>query len=133
MPVFELFAIIAITSGLLIGFVFLLRFLRAFLLHRTLRKAIDAQLPDADKLIERIGDLRGPGNTNNDDRNGMILVALAVGLIGFTLIAVDQWSDQRVMLGGALFPLLVGAVLIWRHRLLTRATLTDARDDAAAR
>lgn len=130
MPKEELAAVIAITSATLIGFVFLLRFFRAYLLHRTLRKAIETQLPGANGLIERISELGGPGGVGNDDRNGMILIALGLGLIGFTLIAIGGWGTQRILLGGSLFPLLVGAVLIWRHRQLTRAAISDARDDA---
>ena len=130
MPKEELAAIIALTSATLIGFVFLLRFLRAFLLHRTLRKAIETQLPGTSALIERMADLGGPGGAGTDDRSGMILIALGLGLIGFTLIAIGGWGTQRILLGGSLFPLLVGAVLLWRHRKLTAATVTDALDDA---
>jgi hypothetical protein len=129
MPKEELAAVIALTSATLIGFVFLLRFMRAFLLHRTLRKAIEAQLPGTGALIERMSDPGGPGGAGNDDRSGMILIALALGLVGFTLIAIGDWPTQRILLGGSLFPLLVGAVLLWRHRKLTGAKLIDARDD----
>ena len=130
MPKTELAAVIALTSATLIGFIFLLRLVRAWLLHRTLRRAIETQLPGAGALIERIGELGGPGGAGNDDRSGMIMMALGVALIGFTSIAIGDWPTQRILLGGSLFPLLVGAVLIWRHRRLTQATLSDARDDA---
>ena len=130
MPKEELAAVIALTSATLIGFVFLLRFLRAFLLHRTLRKAIETQLPGTGALIERMSDLGGPGGAGNDDRSGLILIALGLALIGFTTIAIGGWGTQRILYGGSLFPLLVGAVLMWRHRQLSREALIDARDDA---
>ena len=130
MPKEELAAVIAITSALLIGFVFLLRFFRAYLLHRTLRKAIEAQLPGAGSLIERMSEMGGPRGTGNDDRNGLIMIALAFALAGFTILAFDDWPTQRILLGASLFPLFVGAVLMWRHRQLTRGASIDARDDA---
>ncbi len=130
MPKEELAALIAMISALLVGFIFLLRFMRAFLLHRTLRKAIETQLPGAGALIERMSELGGPSGAGNDDRSGLILIALAVGLMGFTMIAIGDWPTQRILFGGSLFPLLVGAVLMWRHRQLTGAACIDARDDA---
>jgi len=130
MPKEELAAVIAITSATLIGFVFLLRFLRAFLLHRTLRRAIETQLPEAGMLVSRMGELDDRRGAGNDDRSGLILIALALGLGGFALLAFPDWPTQRILLGGSLFPLFVGAVLIWRHRQLSREALIDARDDA---
>ena len=130
MPKEELAAVIALTSATLIGFIFLLRFMRAFLLHRTLRRAIDKQLPEAGMLVERMGEIDGRRGAGNDDRSGLILIALGLALIGFTTIAIGGWATQRILYGGSLFPLLVGAVLIWRHRQLSREALIDARDDA---
>lgn len=130
MPKEELAAFIAVTSAMLVGFVFLLRFMRAFLVHRTLRNAIDKQLPEAGMLIERMGELDTRRGAGNDDRSGLIMIALSLALIGFTMIAIGDWPTQRILFGGSLFPLLVGAVLIWRHRQLSRAQSITALDDA---
>jgi hypothetical protein len=113
--------VVAICMGLflLIGFVYLLRLFQAAILHRTLR---------AQSLVERIAsnDLSGPRFGGNDDRTGMVLIAFGIALAGFSLVAGDpQWL--RYGTGGALFPILVGAALLLRHRLVR----TAGRDFAA--
>jgi hypothetical protein len=116
--------VVAVCMGLflLIGFVYLLRLVQAAILHRTLRRAIDRDSPLAQSLVERIAsnDLSGPRFGGNDDRTGMVLVAFGIALAGFSLVAGDsQWL--RYGLGGALFPILVGAALLLRHRLVRTA------------
>ena len=104
----------------MIGFIFLLRFLRGWMLHRTLRDAIERQLPEAGTLIERIGEIDARRGGGNDDRNGLVLIAIAIGLVAFALITVDDIGAQRMLFGGAVFPLLIGGVLLWRHRQQAR-------------
>ncbi len=123
MPVTEM--IIGMSAGLffLLGFLFLLRLIQAWLLHRTLRDAIKKDSAHAGMLVDRLGraDLtevgQGPGT---DDRTGLVLIAVGIALAGFSLIVGDyEWL--RYGLGAALFPSLVGAALLIRHRLLSRS------------
>jgi hypothetical protein len=127
MPVTEM--IVGLSAGLfmLMGFVFFLRLVQAWMLHRTLRDAIKRDSPMAAMLVDRVGsgDLSAPNvTTDNDDRTGMMLVALGIALAGFSLVVGDmQWL--RYGLGGALFPTLIGAALLIRHVILRRAAERD--------
>jgi hypothetical protein len=127
MPVTEM--IIGLSAGLfmLTGFVYFLRLIQAWMLHRTLRDAINRDSAVAGTLIERIGggDLSGPRVApGNDDRTGLVLIALGLAIAGFALVAGDE-SWLRYCLGGALFPTLVGAALLLRHYGLRRAAERD--------
>ena len=127
MPLTEM--IIGISAGLffLLGFIFLVRLIQAWMLHRTLRDAIGRDSAHAGMLVERIGrdefglPRQDPGT---DDRTGLVLIALGVALAGFSLIVGDsEWL--RYGLGAALFPGLVGAALIVRHVLQRRSAEPD--------
>jgi hypothetical protein len=125
MPVTEM--VVGMSAGLffLLGFLFLVRLIQAWMLHRTLRDAISKDSAHAGMLVERIGrdDLARAG-TGNDDRTGLVLVALGVALAGFSLVVNDlEWL--RYGLGAALFPALVGAALLFRHRLQSRSAEPD--------
>jgi hypothetical protein len=127
MPGSELAAMVTALLCLLVGFVVLVRFFRAWLLHSTLRKAIERDSSAAPALIDRIGAMdSGRNPLGNDDRNGLVLIALALAMSGFSIIAIDDWGMIRFVLGGALFPLLVGAVLLWRRKLLKRELAEEA-------
>ena len=127
MPSTEMAVMITMTLCLLIGFIFILRFFRAWQLHRTLRKAIERDSASAPALIERIEAMEtGRSALGNDDRNGMVLIALAVAMAGFAMIAIDDPGVVRLFIGGALFPLLVGAVLLLRRKLLKRELAAEA-------
>jgi hypothetical protein len=119
-----------ITGGffLLLAFVYLLRLIQAWLLHRTLREAISRDSPLATTLVDRIGsgDIGAPprATIGSDDRTGLVLLAFGLALAGFALVVGDpDWV--RYGLGGALFPVLVGAALLLRHYLLRRAAERD--------
>jgi len=126
--------ITGISAGLLmlVGFVYFLRLLQAWMLHRTLRDAINRDSPMAGSLVDRIGsgDLSAPRlRRGSDDRTGLVLTALGIALGGFSLVVGDpEWV--RYGLGAALFPLLVGAALLIRHYVLPRS---DEADIAAGR
>jgi hypothetical protein len=127
MPSTEMVVMIAITFCLLGGLVLIVRFLSGWLMHRTLRKAIERDSATAPALIDRIGALDSGRNAlGNDDRNGMVLIALAVAMGGFALIAVDDPGVVRTIAGAALFPLLIGAVLLLRRKLLKRELAEEA-------
>ncbi|HYE28600.1 MAG TPA: hypothetical protein VEA61_10250 [Allosphingosinicella sp.] len=132
MPVTEMITVSAIGLFFLLGFIYFLRLLQAWMLHRSLREAIKKDSAHAGMLVDRIGrgDLGGPrveGGT--DDRTGMVLIAIGVALAGFSLIA-DQQDWLRFGIGAALFPTLVGAALLIRHYLLRRAAEPDVAPGA---
>jgi hypothetical protein len=130
MPATEMITGVSAGLFLLLAFIFFLRLVEAWMLHRTLRDAIRADSAHAGMLADRIGrsDLGLPrGGSGSDDRTGIVLVALGIALAGFSLIVGDpQWL--RYGLGAALFPALVGAALLIRHAIVRR---TDERDFAA--
>lgn len=134
MPGTELVAVLAAFFCLLIGFVILVRFFRAWLLHRTLRSAIDRDSAAAPALIERIGALDAARNPlGNDDRNGMVLIAFGLALVGFGMIGLGNEPDvMRIVASAALFPLLIGAALLVRRKLLKRELAAEAEAERGA-
>ena len=127
MPVTEMITISSIGLFFLLGFIYFLRLIQAWMLHRSLRDAIKKDSVHAGMLVDRIGrsDLSGPrveGGT--DDRTGLVLIAIGIAIAGFTLIA-NQQDWLRLGLGAALFPTLVGAALLLRHYMLRRAAEPD--------
>ena len=130
MPLTELVAGISAGLFFLTGFVFLLRLVQTWLLHRTLRKAIERDSPLASNMVDQIasGDLSGPG-TGSDDRTGLILVALGVAIAGYSLVAGEaEWI--RHGLGASLFPILVGAAVLGRHYWSRRAAERGLASDS---
>ena len=127
MPVTEM--IVGMSAGLffLLGFIFLVRLIQAWMLHRTLRDAISKDSAHAGMLVDRIGrnDLSGPRpGDGSDDRTGLVLIAFGIALAGFSLIVGDlEWL--RYGIGASLFPILVGAALLVRHRLLRKTAGPD--------
>ncbi|HYD37490.1 MAG TPA: hypothetical protein VEA60_07745 [Allosphingosinicella sp.] len=124
--------IAAIGLFFLLGFIYLLRLIQAWLLHRSLREAISRDSVHAGMLVDRIGkgELGGPrGDRGSDDRTGMVLIAIALAIAGFSLIA-NQQDWLRLGLGAALFPGLVGAALLLRHYLLRRSAEPDVAPGA---
>ncbi|HYJ82662.1 MAG TPA: hypothetical protein VEW26_07465, partial [Allosphingosinicella sp.] len=76
MPFTEMIVSISVGLLFLLGFVFFLRLIQAWLLHRTLREAISRDSAHAGMLVDRIGrnDLGGPrADLGTDDRTGLIL------------------------------------------------------------
>ncbi|HEU0099257.1 MAG TPA: hypothetical protein VFQ67_10830 [Allosphingosinicella sp.] len=127
MPFTEMVVSISVGLFFLLAFVFFLRMIQAWLLHRTLRAAIDRDSVHAGMLVDRIGrnDLGGiRADLGTDDRTGLILLALGAALAGFSLI-VGEVDWVRYGLGAALFPALVGAALLIRHRMQSRSAEPD--------
>jgi hypothetical protein len=108
--------IVGLAGGLfmLTAFIYFLRLVQTWLLHRTLRDAIQRDSAVAATLIERIDHSDRGQELGGDDRSGMVLIAIGVALIGCALI-VDDPSWERYGIGGALFPILVGLALLVRH------------------
>ena len=133
MPSTEMVVMIAITLSLLGGLALIIRFLSGWLMHRTLRKAIERDSAAAPALIDRIEAMEsGRSALGNDDRNGMVLIALAIAMTGYALIAVDDPGVIRSIVGGTLFPLLIFALLLLRRKLLKRELAEEAAAERGA-
>jgi hypothetical protein len=110
--------ILGISAGLfmLTGFVFFLKMIQAWMLHRTLRDAIQRDSALASGLVERIDRSGGSeAGLGADDRNGLVLVAIGLALFGFALV-VNEAEWLRYGIGASLFPMLVGLALLTRLR-----------------
>jgi len=94
------------------------RILRAYAMQRTVRHAITANSDAVPILLDRIEEK--PESGGNDDRTGLVLIALAVALIGCGLLTQSDPDDIRSFIGIALFPALVGAVLFGRAWYMRR-------------
>lgn len=117
----------------IVGFFLLARLLHAWMLHRSIRRALEAKSeavgPLIDKLNKPYEHLSGTRvDTPGDDRNALVLLAIGLAMAGFGLI---QGHEQliRVSAGAALFPVFVGVALLVRRRL---AHLAAAEERNAA-
>jgi hypothetical protein len=94
------------------------RLIQARMIHTSLRRAMATDRGLAEDLATKL-DFVGTGQEQrNDDRNGLILVAIGVATAGFGLIQGE--AGLRAMLGAALFPLLIGAALLLRDWMVKR-------------
>ncbi len=132
---FGLLENITMVALFVIGFFLLARLLHAWMLHRSIRRALeaksDAALPMIDKLnkpYEHLGFGTRQGDAPGDDRNGLVLIAIGLAMAGFGLI---QGHEQLIRLsaGAALFPAFVGAALLYRRRI-ARAAAAEERGAA---
>lgn len=93
------------------------RLLRTMVLHRTVREAISRDNPAVSELLKGIEEPQS--GTGNDDRTGLVLLALAAALFLFGLIQGDP-DDLRNMGGASLFPAFVGVALLVRYHWARR-------------
>ena len=103
---------IALVTGAVLIFTQTTRLIRNASLQRSIREAINhdsAALPD---LIARIDGTTSRG-TSNDERAGLVLIALALALALFGIIAAAP-DDLRNVIGLSLFPGFVGIALLGR-------------------
>ena len=119
----EIIGIIGVSLCMLTAFIYFLKLLQAWMLHRTLRDAIKRDSAIAGELVDKIdrsdmGDF-GRQRLGSDDRNGLVLVAIGLALFGFAMV-VDDPEWVRYGIGAALFPLLVGFALLARHFWLSK-------------
>ena len=105
-----------ITIGLVVAFVAgqIFRTLRTHSAQKTLREAISRGVTITPEML--IEAEKTPEAGANDVRNGMVLIALALAVVGFGLL---QGSTDAIKgtAGIALFPLFVGIALLLRVRL----------------
>ena len=126
---------ITMVALFVVGFFLLARLLHAWMLHRSIRRALDAKSDAVSPLIDKLnkpyehlgwqGASDAPGG---DDRNALVLLAIGLAMAGFGLI---QGHEEliRISAGAALFPAFVGAALLVRRRL-ARAAAAEERTAA---
>ena len=128
---FSLLENVTVVALFCVGFFLLARLLHAWMLHRSIRRALDAKsdaaLPMIDKLnkpYEHLGFGWRQGDAPGDDRNGLVLLAIGLAMAGFGLI---QGQEQmiRIAAGAALFPAFVGIALLYRRRLMRAEALQE--------
>ncbi len=133
---FDLMENITVVALFVVGFFLLARLLHAWMLHRSIRRALeaksDAVSPLIDKLNKPYEHLGGQSDketaSGGDDRNALVLLAIGLAMAGFGLI---QGNEQliRTSAGAALFPIFVGIALLVRRRL-ARAAAVEERNAA---
>lgn len=134
---FSLLENITMVALFVVGFFLLARLLHAWMLHRSIRRALEAKSeavgPLIDKLnkpYEHIGGRTAEPSSDvpGDDRNGLVLLAIGLAMAGFGFI---QGHEQiiRIAAGAALFPAFVGVALLYRRRL-ARAVAAEERGAA---
>lgn len=131
---FRLMENITMVTLFVIGFFLLARLIHAWMMHRSIRRALDAKseavAPLIDKLnkpYEHLGGWKfgGSGNgVSNEDRNGLVLLAIGLAMAGFGLIQGEEQMIREAA-GAALFPAFVGIALLVRRRLARAAAAED--------
>ena len=132
---FRLMENITMVTLFVIGFFLLARLIHAWMMHRSIRRALEAKSDAVAPLIEKLNkpyEHLGPWNGNvtansggNEDRNALVLIAIGLAMAGFGLI---QGHEEliRISAGAALFPAFVGIALLVRRRL-ARAAAAEER------
>lgn len=110
----EIVVTIIIVAGIVLVIGHIGRLLRASLLHRTVRMAIKQDNLVSGELIERLLDQKVTSR-DTEARNGLILIALAAAIFGYGLLQTEA-EAVRSFAGTSLFPLFIGAALMWRGR-----------------
>ena len=121
----EMIAIIGVSLCMLTAFIYFLKLIQAWMLHRTLRDAIKRDSPLAAGLVDKIDSKEEVvQRLGGDDRNGLVLIAIGLALMGFSLV-VNELEWLRYGIGASLFPLLVGFALLGRHFWLRKVLERD--------
>jgi hypothetical protein len=118
---FRLLENITMVALFVVGFFLLARLLHAWMLHRSIRRALEAKSDVVGSMIDKLNKpyehLGTRGDAPGDDRNGLVLLAIGLAMAGFGLIQGHE-EVIRVSAGAALFPAFVGIALLLRRRLV---------------
>jgi hypothetical protein len=118
MPATEMIVSVALTAALVLAFIHVLRLIGTAMLHRTVRKVLESDPSGAEAILARLGE---PAPPSTDDRLAVVLVAVGLAIIGASVIGDDTGTWMNYGIGGALFPLLIGAALLLRQSVIRRA------------
>jgi hypothetical protein len=112
---------VIIALALLIVIHQLVRLAMVALLHRTLRRALEAGVPLTTGQLDRaLGRAPAAERAALDRRNGWVLIAIAVACGGCVALQTSE-AAMRAAAGAALFPLLTGLTLVLLARRSVRA------------
>ena len=127
---FSLLENVTVVALFCVGFFLLARLLHAWMLHRSIRRALEAKSDAVGPLIEKLNKpyehIGGQSpDAPGDDRNALVLIAIGLAMAGFGVI---QGHEEliRAAVGAALFPIFVGTALLVRRRL-ARAAAAEER------
>jgi hypothetical protein len=124
MPATEMIVMVAAFSAMILAVIHVLRLIGTFIVHRTLRKAIEVDPGSAGPLLET---LDTPREQKGDDRLSILLIAFGIAMVAASLVIGDPtWMHYGV--AAALFPLIMGSALGLRVYILNR---NRARGSAA--
>jgi uncharacterized membrane protein len=116
MPATEMIVMIAAFSAMILALIHVLRLIGTFIVHRTLRKAIEVDPASAGPLLET---LESPREQRGDDRLSVLLIAFGIAMVAASLVIGDPtWMHYGV--AAALFPLIVGSALALRFYIINR-------------
>jgi hypothetical protein len=116
MPATEMIVMIAAFSAMILALIHVLRLVGTFIVHRTLRKAIEVDPASAGPLLET---LESPREQRGDDRLSVLLIAFGIAMVAASLVVGDPtWMHYGV--AAALFPLIVGSALALRFYIINR-------------
>lgn len=135
---FRLMENITMVALFVVGFFLLSRLIHAWMMHRSIRRALDAKSESVSPLIEKLNKpyehlgvwkFGGTGSgVSNEDRNGLVLLAIGLAMAGFGLIQGDEQTIREAA-GAALFPAFVGIALLVRRRMARAAAAEDRAAD----
>ena len=121
MPATEMVVMVGAFAALLLGFFYLTQLIASAITHRTIRKVAERDPTAVEPLLSQLA-TAGPART--DDRTGLLLIAVGLAMVvAVLIIGNSEWIRYGV--AGAAFPLIIGAVLFARHRLVERSRLDD--------
>lgn len=121
MPATEMVTMVGAFAALLLGFIYLTQLIASAITHRTIRKVAERDPAAVEPLLSQLA-TAGPSRT--DDRTGLLLIAVGSAMIAAVLIIGNpEWV--RYGIAGSAFPLIIGAVLFVRHRMIERSDLDD--------
>lgn len=132
---FRLMENITMVALFVVGFFLVSRLIHAWMMHRSIRRALDAKSDSVTPLIEKLNKpyehigpwklgTTGSSSGNNEDRNGLVLLAIGLAMAGFGLIQGEEQMIREAA-GAALFPAFVGIALLVRRRLARAAAAED--------
>jgi len=111
---------VIVALSLLIVIHQLVRLAMVALLHRTLRRALDAGAPLTTEQLDRaLGRASAAERAAVDRRNGWVLIAIGLACAGCVALQTGE-AAMRAAAGAALFPLLTGLTLVLMARRSAR-------------
>jgi peptidoglycan/LPS O-acetylase OafA/YrhL len=116
MPSTEVVAFVAVIAAVILGFISLIRLIGLWIVHRTIRNAVDRNPEMVEPMLAQVF---APKGSDGDQRLSVILLAVGIAMIAASVIIGASWMHYAV--AAACFPLIVGTALWLRLILNDRA------------